>query len=94
MSTSLPERLLQQPDDLVETAWNTYHAGFRYVHERSGHGLRGATARPPLPLEGARPASWTECAERAGYVRLERYCRRGRTVYPYPPPGGHNPRSA
>jgi len=78
-------------DDLVETAWNTYHAGFRYVHERSGQGLRSATARPPLPLEGARPASWTECAERAGYVRLERYCRRGRTVYPYPPPGGHNP---
>jgi hypothetical protein len=78
-------------DDLVETAWNTYHAGFRYVHERSGQGLRGATPRAPLPLEGARPASWTECAERAGYVRLERYCRRGRTVYPYPPPGGHNP---
>jgi hypothetical protein len=78
-------------DDLVETAWNTYHAGFRYVHERSGQGLRGATPRPPLPLEGARPASWTECAERAGYVRLERYCRRGRTVYPYPPPGGYNP---
>jgi hypothetical protein len=78
-------------DDLVETAWNTYHAGFRYVHERSGQGLRAATARPPLPLEGARPASWTECAERAGYVRLERYCRRGRTVYPYPPPSGHNP---
>jgi len=78
-------------DDLVETAWNTYHAGFRYVHERSGQGLRGATARPPSPLEGLRPASWTECAERAGYVRLERYCRRGRTVYPYPPPGGHNP---
>jgi len=78
-------------DDLLETAWNTYHAGFRYVHERSGQGLRSATPRPPLPLEGARPASWTECAERAGYVRLERYCRRGRTVYPYPPPSGHNP---
>jgi hypothetical protein len=78
-------------DDLLETAWNTYHAGFRYVHERSGQGLRSATPRPPLPLEGVRPASWTECAERAGYVRLERYCRRGRTVYPYPPPAGHNP---
>lgn len=78
-------------DDLVETAWNTYHAGFRYVHERSGQGLRAAAPRPPLPLEGAPPASWTECAERAGYVRLERYCRRGRTVYPYPPPSGHNP---
>jgi hypothetical protein len=78
-------------DDLLETAWNTYHAGFRYVHERSGQGLRAATARPPLPLEGAPPASWTECAERAGYVRIERYCRRGRTVYPYPPPSGHNP---
>jgi hypothetical protein len=79
-------------DDLVETAWNTYHAGFRYVHERSGQGLRPATPRPPLPLEGdTHTASWSECAERAGYVRAEAYCRRGRTVYPYPPPSGHNP---
>jgi len=34
-------------DDLLETAWNTYHAGFKYVHERSGQGLRPAS--PALP---------------------------------------------
>jgi hypothetical protein len=78
-------------DDLLETAWNTYHAGFKYVHERSGQGLRPADARPPSPLEGPLPASWTECAERAGYVRASRWSKRGRTVYPYTPPSGHNP---
>ena len=30
------------------------------------------------------PASWTECATRA-------WCSRGRTIYPYTPPSGHNP---
>ncbi len=78
-------------DDLLRTAWNTYHASFRYVHERSGQGLRPAT---PAPVPGLGPplrASWTECAARAGYVRLERYCWRSRTVHPYPPPDGHNP---
>ena len=78
-------------DDLLETAWNTYHAGFKYMHERSGQGLRPSYARPPSPLEGPLPASWTECAEQAGYVRAERLCSRGRTVYPYTPPSGHNP---
>ena len=78
-------------DDLLETAWNTYHAGFKYMHERSGQGLRPSYARPPSPLEGPLPASWTECAEQAGYVRAERWCSRGRTVYPYTPPSGHNP---
>ena len=78
-------------DDLLATAWNTYHAGFKYVHERSGQGLRPAEARPPSALEGPLPRSWTECAEAAGYVRAEKWCRRGRTVYPYPPPSGHNP---
>lgn len=78
-------------DDLLATAWNTYHAGFKYVHERSGQGLRPAEARPASPLEGPLPKSWSECAEAAGYVRAERWCRRGRTVYPYPPPSGHNP---
>ena len=28
--------------NLLETAWNSYHAGFKYVHERSGQGLRPA----------------------------------------------------
>ncbi len=78
-------------DDLLDTAWNTYHAGFKYVHERSGQGLRPATPRPSSGLEPSLPASWAECAERGGYVRLEAYCVRSRTVYPYPTPTGHNP---
>jgi hypothetical protein len=78
-------------EDLLETAWNTYHAGFKYVHERSGQGLRPAERRPPSRLEAAPPASWTECAERAGYVRLDAYSPRGRTVYPYTPTSGSNP---
>lgn len=78
-------------EDLLETAWNTYHAGFKYVHERSGQGLRPAVPRPPSALEGPMPASWSECAARAGYVRVNEHCVRSRSVYPYPPPSGHNP---
>lgn len=78
-------------EDLLETAWNTYHAGFKYVHERSGQGLRPAMPRPPSALDGTLPASWAECAERAGYVRMNDLSVRSRTVYPYPPPSGHNP---
>jgi hypothetical protein len=78
-------------EDLLETAWNTYHAGFKYVHERSGQGLRPAGIRPPSAFEESPPASWTECAERAGYVRAHDFCAKSRTVYPYPPPTGHNP---
>lgn len=78
-------------DDLLQTAWNTYHAGFKYVHQRSGQGLRPASVRPPSILEGRLPASWTECAAGAGYVRLESYSSRSRTVYPYTPTSGHNP---
>lgn len=78
-------------EDLLATAWNTYHAGFKYVHERSGQGLRPALPRPPSGLSGKLPASWTECAERAGYVSVPSSMSKSRTVYPYPPPSGHNP---
>jgi hypothetical protein len=78
-------------EDLLSTAWNTYHAGFKYVHERSGQGLRPAEHRASSPFDPVLPASWTECAERAGYVRLDAYSPRGRTVYPYTPASGQNP---
>jgi len=78
-------------DDLLRTAFNTYHAGFRYVHERSGQGLRPATPAPEPGIGPPLRASWTECATRAGYRRLEAYCVRGRTIYPYTPANGHNP---
>jgi hypothetical protein len=78
-------------DDLLNTAWNTYHAGFKYVHERSGQGLRPANPRPPSRMGAALATSWTECARRAGYVRADDYCSRTRTIYPYTPANGHNP---
>ncbi|MCB9761162.1 MAG: hypothetical protein H6739_15080 [Alphaproteobacteria bacterium] len=77
--------------DLLETAWNTYHAGFRYVHARSGQGLRPASPVPEDRRDASLPASWTECAEAAGYVRAEDYGWRSRTIYPIPPEGRHNP---
>jgi hypothetical protein len=73
--------------DLLGTAWNTYHAGFRYVHEMSGQGLRPATQDPHDPTR----LSWRACAERGGYVRLEKYCSRTRTIFPFPREDGHNP---
>jgi len=79
-------------DDLRATAWNTYHAGFKYVHEKSGQGLRPAEPNP-RPTRLGRPlrAAWSECARRAGYVRADAYCTRTRTVYPSTPIGGYNP---
>lgn len=78
-------------DDLRATAWNTYHAGFKYLHEKSGQGLRPADPRPPVRLGQQLRAAWSECARLAGYRRASAYCSRTRTVYPYTPPSGHNP---
>lgn len=76
-------------DDLLATAWNTYHAGFKYVHERSGQGLRPAQATRSRMQD--LPMSWTECAEAAGYRRVDRWCSRSRTIYPHPTANGRNP---
>lgn len=78
-------------EDLLKTAWNTYHAGFRYVHTKSGQGLRPAVEGPPARFGRALPASWLACAEAAGYVRMDGYCHRSRTIYPYSIPDRHNP---
>ncbi len=78
-------------DDLLETAWNTYHGAFRYVHERSGQVLRPATVSLPSAMDTGLPASWTECAQRAGYVRVDKHSSRSRTIHPYPPASGNNP---
>lgn len=78
-------------DDLLQTAWNTYHAGFRYVHERSGQGLRPASPVPQPTVGPALPRSWQECAVAAGYVRLDELSSRSRTIYPCVPTSGHNP---
>lgn len=78
-------------DDLLETAWNTYHGAFRYVHERSGQTLRPAGPRPPSQFGEDHPRSWTECALAAGYVRVSTESSRSRTIYPYPRANGCNP---
>ncbi len=72
---------------LIRTAWNTYHAGFRYVHEMSGQGLRPAVERG----RGDGRWSWKKCAELGGYRVLDEYSYRGRTIYPYPRPQHKNP---
>ncbi|HEY4666192.1 MAG TPA: hypothetical protein VIH26_02695 [Anaerolineales bacterium] len=72
---------------LLDTAWNTYHAGFRYVHEMSGQGLR-----PPAEGEyGAQRWSWRKCGELAGYVFLDEFSYRSRSIYPYRRPTHKNP---
>jgi hypothetical protein len=76
--------------DQQATAWNTYHPGFRYVHEKSGQGLRPSVDHSNSP-DDPLPLSWTSAAESGGYKRLEPYCTPGRTIYPCPPPSGHNP---
>ena len=78
-------------DDLRATAWNTYHAGFRYVHEKSGQALRPADPRPAPRLGPPLRAAWSECARRAGYVRAAAYCSRTRRIHPYTPKRGSNP---
>lgn len=75
-------------DDLLQTGWNTYHAGFRYVHELSGQGLRPAHDRDDAP--GGR-YSWGKCAELGGYRLLKSYTTRTRTIFPHPRPDGYNP---
>lgn len=64
--------------DLLNTAWNTYHAGFRHVHEMSGQGLRPSWRNHEGGL-----MSWSECACRAGYRVLDRYTSSTRTIYPF-----------
>lgn len=78
-------------DDLLSTAWNTYHAGFKYVHEKSGQGLRPAEPTEPSRFGRALQKSWRECAERAGYLRLDKYSSRSRTVHPLAPRPRSNP---
>lgn len=78
-------------EDLRTTAWNTYHAGFKYVHELSGQVLRPGTPRGPERSGHLMRASWEECAAEGGYVRADAFTTRTRTIYPYPTRDGHNP---
>lgn len=74
-------------DDLLATAWNTYHAGFRYVHEMSGQGLR-----PSWDNEKRRKVwSWRKCARRAGYTVLDSFTTATRTIFPTKKPHRKNP---
>jgi hypothetical protein len=73
--------------DLRATAWNTYHAGFRYVHEMSGQGLR-----PSRGAEGGSGRwSWRRCARAGGYCVLEDFSYRSRSIFPYRRPDRDNP---
>jgi len=74
-------------DDLLQTGWNTYHAGFRYVHELSGQGLRPAYV---YDQETDR-LSWQACLENAGYWVHPGFTTHTRRIYPLPREGGYNP---
>ena len=78
--TALPD------EDLRRTAWNTYHAGFRYVHALSGQGLRPVWEEAPDARWG-----WRRCATVGGYRILDRFTTRTRTIYPCPRPDRLNP---
>ena len=74
-------------EDVINTAWNTYHAGFRYVHEMSGQRLR------PIWDSGEEDQrwGWRRCAEEAGYIILDAFSHRSRKIYPFPRPDQENP---
>ncbi len=74
--------------DLLATGWNTYHAGFRYVHELSGQGLRPAIDRGDAP-DGR--YSWGKCATIAGYRVMKQFTSRTRKIFPHPRTDGYNP---
>lgn len=74
-------------EDLLATAWNTYHAGFRYVHEMSGQGLRPSWDRARM----RKVWSWRKCARRAGYTVLDAYTSATRTIFPTRKPHRRNP---
>ena len=67
-------------DDLRATAFNTYHAGFRYVHDKSGQGLR-----PAEPKSATAPtrSSTTGGVERVCTTRRLRPNGRLLDTYPY-----------
>lgn len=65
-------------EQLRDTGWQTYHAGFRWAHLTSGQNLR-----IPWPMEGTSGCkSWLEIAEAAGYTILDDYSPKKRPIYP------------
>lgn len=66
-------------EQVLASAWNSYFAGFDWVHSTSGQRPRS-------------PQSWIECAERAGYQVLpEPYSHGTRPLFPCPLPERDNP---
>ncbi|MBI3541636.1 MAG: hypothetical protein HY073_05825 [Deltaproteobacteria bacterium] len=61
-----------------ESAWNTYHAGFRYCHQISGQNLRGHLR-------------WFHCLDRAGYKVEWNYSPQTRNILPCRLPLQDNP---
>lgn len=77
-------------EDLIATAWNTYHAGFRYTHAISGQELRPAYDADVV--DSQTPIfSWKKCAEAGGYRVLKEFSSHTRRIFPHPRPDGRNP---
>ncbi|MBT7609446.1 MAG: hypothetical protein HN576_06805 [Bacteriovoracaceae bacterium] len=77
-------------EDLLLTGWNTYHAGFKFMHNISGQGLR-----PALDIHDSKDEnpqfSWKKCAELGNYRVLNEYTNRTRSIFPYKGKNGYNP---
>lgn len=80
--------------DLLKTGWNTYHAGFKFMHNISGQGLRPAVDIHEIDdhqNDNQERYSWKKCAELGGYQVLKKYTNRSRSIFPHRPKDGHNP---
>jgi hypothetical protein len=77
-------------EDLLLTGWNTYHAGFKFMHNISGQGLR-----PALDIHDTKDEnpkfSWKKCAELGDYRVFDKYTNRTRTIFPHKGKSGYNP---
>ena len=63
--------------EICAAGWNTYHAGFRFVHEISGQELR-----PSQDQTAGKLTSWRLCVEQAGYIVVDDFCFQSRRIYP------------
>jgi len=73
-------------EEILSSAFNTYHAGFRYCHQMSGQGLRSC-----YDSEDDENYSWHKCATQGGYQISKKYTTRTRPIFPFQGADVYNP---
>lgn len=73
-------------EQIRDSAWQSYHGGFRWVHQTSGQRLRA-----PWRIKATDRLSWSEIATHAGYELNEKYSPGKRLLYPVPMAVHKNP---